>query len=205
MSLHQVALKSRIISPHSRLLRPDSRPDVSSSSTSKYSASHGWSGSESEEEEYAATIRQISLRKLSQSHIPVTPRPKRLLPEDVAESRYSQLSNTSATSLSTSNSSCILTPSSSAHSMQPCERHGSISSHSGSFPWDGPFPSSPMIRIPGKEAKRLYEPLGSYPLIKMPRPRRDVEDWGAPEVLLVDGEWPSSSHAQLFKQSQREG
>ncbi|RXK41665.1 hypothetical protein M231_00900 [Tremella mesenterica] len=75
--LAQAAVKNRIVSPHSRLLKRHSRPsyDLRPSLQRKVGGSDrvGWSGSDSEEEEWAQAVRVITLRKLSTPSIRKTP------------------------------------------------------------------------------------------------------------------------------------
>ncbi|WWC72520.1 uncharacterized protein I206_106482 [Kwoniella pini CBS 10737] len=85
--LIKVALDSNIVSPRSRLLSPPSRPtslrSISTNSINTLSSlrsglgltsGRGWSGSESEEEEWISTVRQIKERR-SVSKSPKTPQP----------------------------------------------------------------------------------------------------------------------------------
>lgn len=80
--LLQVALKSRILSPSSRLLRHRPSPlRASSTSSTIRSQDEGWSGSESEEEDYAralspcaSSLTQVHLRRQNQSDLHLSSR-----------------------------------------------------------------------------------------------------------------------------------
>lgn len=187
--LLQVALKSRILSPSSRLLRHRPSPlRASSTSSTIRSQDEGWSGSESEEEDYARAIRIIALRKLSHPSTPTPSKPKRPSLEQSTSSRFSQLSQTSEASASTVDSgNTLLTPSSSVVSTRPLPRLSS-SRGPGDFPLGGSVPSSPTRQVSGLPTKGFYESMKSSP---RNLPLREVEGWGPPEIL-ADDDWPST-------------
>ena len=139
-SLHQAALDSRILSSNSRLLNQCSS---SASGGDIPISDDGWSGNESEEEDFRAEIRELAMRKNPQSTAMATPRAKRPAPLENNNNRFSHLSEASDSSITTtdSTSTTLLTPSSSVNSISPVRRLSSACSSPGDFPWGQSAPS----------------------------------------------------------------
>ncbi len=199
--LHQVARKSGILSPISRLVNARPLPLRTSSTVSSLRPdAHGWSGSVSEEEDYVSEVRRLSRRKSSHT-APTTPKFKRPSKDKGTSSRFSQFSEASDTSISTVDSaSTLLTPSSSAHSitMNRLERLSSTGSIPCDFPWGRSTASSRTGSPFGKPTKGFYESVKAKGPAKLPKPWREVHGWGPPEIL-IDEDWPSTSDTRSYR------
>ncbi|KAK4688598.1 hypothetical protein P7C73_g1511, partial [Tremellales sp. Uapishka_1] len=197
------AVQARILSPNSRLLNapptsPCVRPTMlrrsSSNTASTYShvlsASKGWSGSESEEEEWLESVRNMTQRKSSSSQ--ARPRLSQLVLQPRKLSAHNRFSSISETSISTIESSNPpVTPNESNIMPSPT---GSPVNSPGDYPWGRSAPNSPSsssiqrfgsIGSSGSVRRKSSHTFSTSP---MPKPIQEIRDWGAPEVLL-DEEW----------------
>lgn len=181
------ALRSRVIPSSSRLL-VSAPPRPLSAQGDRVPATHGWSGSESEEEEFSRTVARIAMRKVTASaaggSLPTRRVMKRPSLPATRMNRFSEFAPSFASRLD----------------------GGSIGS-SGSSPSSGP--PTPGDRPPRPAtAIGTTRSSGTAALITalveqkyasreaLPRPKRFVEGWGAPEVLH-DDEWPPDNGAEL--------
>lgn len=164
------ALRSHVIPSSSRLLVKSSG-NRSSSAQGKQDCL-GWSGSESEEEDFSRTVARIAIRKSG------TPPNRRVLkrPSLPASrvSRYSDFGMMGPPSPNPASEANALTKTSSIPT--PSSRRSTASSI-------GSRPSGTAALISALVEQKYASTEA------LPRPKRFVEGWGAPEVLH-DDEWP---------------
>ncbi|KAL1410089.1 hypothetical protein Q8F55_004092 [Vanrija albida] len=163
LPLLNAALRSHVIPSSSRLLVQSSRK--AKLADGEADTSLGWSGSESEEEEFSRTVARITLRKAAAATSAVPPPASRRLLHRPSLPvgrlhRFSQLSppSDSSTGPTTPRPSSAMSSSSRSASGTAAMLSALVESKYGT-----------------SEA--------------LPRPKRFVEGWGAPEVLH-DDDWP---------------
>lgn len=173
LPLLNAALRSHVIPSSSRLLT--TRKNRQSKAESEDAADKfGWSGSDSEEEEFSRTVARIAARKSGTfAARSLTKRPS--LPAGRL-SRNSRLPQFGAAASSDGRSS----PSS------------SLGGPPTPFISERPSTSLGMSRTTNATAELLNALGKKYALPEeLPRPKRFIGGWGAPEVL-IDDEWPEA-------------
>lgn len=215
LPLHEAAIRSGILSYQSRLIWP-SKPKRRHFPSSRHAnspvlnraESTGWSGSESEEEEFNAALISIGRRRLarkSSKHklLPVGTRPRLTPPRQPPSASRAdphRLSTMSQSSTSSSSSVELLTPDPhrTTFNLGPGLGLGlgltlyatgqSSTSSSSSSPTPASRSWSAAKSTKGSE---LGIPLPTSAGRRvLPAPRRQVRGWGKPEILLEDDEVP---------------
>jgi hypothetical protein len=213
--LEEVAYKSRILSPNSRLLlrsRSSTKSSQSSRRTSTISSSSlrsgvgltsgkGWSGSESEEEEWSTSLRLLQNRKVRKSVIPrpVWAKQADRLSQASQTSTLSTMSTMTADSGVSHASTELLTPSGStdmphalAQVAPKLRRTGSSASTSststipGNFAWgkSSPDQSPRLTATQGAGRRSSARSVSSGGAANLPTPTREVTGWGEPEKMF---------------------
>ena len=187
--LEQAALKSRILSPNSRLLKTGHKRHSTSRRSSASLASlrsgvgltsgKGWSGSESEEEEWSSTSR-LQVGRVRKA-IPSAFRPPSLRPTWAKQAdRMSSQSTSTIDSEISGVSSALMTPSESLEGIPASAAYmRGISSETEAKSRFGWRPES----TPNLKVRRA-----SSSATVLPTPTRDVVGWGPPEKMLDEPE-----------------
>lgn len=177
------ALRSRVIPSSSRLLVKMTQPSAKGSGydddqRSRSAAERdglGWSGSESEEEEFSRTVARIARRKSGAPARQLFKRPS--LPAGSLK-RFSDFGATSnQTSPASTSGTMSGGPPTPSVAERPSTSLGTSRGHS-----TGTTAALLTALVEQKYASRDM----------LPRPKKFVSGWGAPEVLLED-DWPPDS------------
>lgn len=193
--LYEAAVRAGILSSRSQLLWP-SKPKRRTFIPARLavpvaqSESTGWSGSESEEEEFNEVLANIGRRKLAQKTMSTSMNQRLTPPKDHRSSL--RLSMISESSTSSASSIEILTPDPhrtkfamgpydplNPSSYTPTRLSVTTRSWSASKASTG---AALGIPIPIRRVKSFTRVL--------PAPKRNVKGWGRPEILLEDDEAP---------------
>lgn len=187
--LYEATVRAGILSSRSQLIWPSKPkrrtfipPRLVVPVTQSETSGTGWSGSESEEEEFNAVLMSIGQRKLAQRAFRRQSTPARRNRSSLRLSMMSESSTSSASSIE------LLTP----------DPHRTTFSMGPYDPLNPTTPSSIKLwstkKAPAGSA--LGIPIPTRPTRKtsftraLPAPKRSIKGWGKPEVLLEDDEAP---------------
>ncbi|GMK54709.1 hypothetical protein CspeluHIS016_0112950 [Cutaneotrichosporon spelunceum] len=168
------ALRSRVIPSSSRLLVKMTQPSGAGSTYDDDDHNGlGWSGSESEEEEFSRTVSRIARRKST------IPAPRQLFKRPSLPAGYLHRHSDYYGSMA-SNQTSPSTASESHVGGPPTPTVGQRPSTS----LDTSHPNQGTAALLSALVEQKYASRDA-----LPRPKRFVQGWGAPEVLLED-DWP---------------